>query len=302
MFGLVFATALLAGGVGGMTVTQFVYADDGPFNDNRIINDVTIPTNLGDVVVFSGGVGEIGTDVQVAVPDKTGYTKDKKTVTAHVNSDGTITTSEKVTYTKAKVGDVVTGEVTVQSNLFPLILPVTGDVGSSVKVDVPSMKGYRADKSFVTVSISNTGEFSTKDSVVYTKIGSDSSSTGSGDTGSDSTGSTTGSGNTSTDSSSTGTGSTSTGSTEFTGDKSSVITCDASSTASSSGVVTTAGADNASATKIGQAADANANKGNKNLKKYPQAGEKDDNSAASIALGASSLLGALGLGFLKKRA
>ena len=156
MFGLVFATALLAGGVGGMTVTQFVYADDGPFNDNRIINDVTIPTNLGDVVVFSGGVGEIGTDVQVAVPDKTGYTKDKKTVTAHVNSDGTITTSEKVTYTKAKVGDVVTGEVTVQSNLFPLILPVTGDVGSSVKVDVPSMKGYRADKSFVTVSISNT--------------------------------------------------------------------------------------------------------------------------------------------------
>ncbi|WP_173021196.1 mucin-binding protein [Secundilactobacillus folii] len=68
------------------------------YNPNTVTGNVTIPSNKGDQVV-TGVTGKTGDQVNVNTPGITGYTPDKKTVTATVNPDGTITTTDKVTYT-----------------------------------------------------------------------------------------------------------------------------------------------------------------------------------------------------------
>lgn len=64
-----------------------------------ITADVTIKSNLGDLIV-PNVTGPTGKQITVDVPQKDGYTSDKKTVTATVNAIGTITTDETVKYTK----------------------------------------------------------------------------------------------------------------------------------------------------------------------------------------------------------
>lgn len=75
-----------------------------PYVEPLIVADVTINSNLGKKTVkaISGFAGD---DVTVNVPDVSGYTKDKDTVTAHINADGTITSSETVTYKKTDSGN-----------------------------------------------------------------------------------------------------------------------------------------------------------------------------------------------------
>lgn len=69
------------------------------YTANSVTADVTIPSNLGDKVV-SNVTGKVGDTVTVKVPTVEGYTADKSTVQATVNADGTITTTETVTYQK----------------------------------------------------------------------------------------------------------------------------------------------------------------------------------------------------------
>lgn len=69
--------------------------------NDPITANVTIPSNMGNQEV-DDQTGGIGKKISVPVPNIKGYTPDKTSVQATVNEDGTITTDEKVTYTKAK--------------------------------------------------------------------------------------------------------------------------------------------------------------------------------------------------------
>lgn len=74
-------------------------------NPQKYTYNVTIPSNLDSKLVPTvSASGEFGDNVTVTVPAVSGYTANKKTVTATVNRDGTITTNEKVTYTKKSSG------------------------------------------------------------------------------------------------------------------------------------------------------------------------------------------------------
>jgi KxYKxGKxW signal peptide len=75
-----------------------------PYVEPLIVGDVSIDSNLDKQVVKEIS-GYAGNDVIVNVPDVSGYTKDKDSITAHINDDGTITTDESVTYTKIDSGN-----------------------------------------------------------------------------------------------------------------------------------------------------------------------------------------------------
>ncbi|NLR17473.1 KxYKxGKxW signal peptide domain-containing protein, partial [Lactobacillus sp. LC28-10] len=73
------------------------------YKPNTVTATVQVPSNKGDQPV-TGVSGLVDNHVQVTVPDLPGYSKDKTTVTATVQRDGTITvdnpaTTGKVTYT-----------------------------------------------------------------------------------------------------------------------------------------------------------------------------------------------------------
>ena len=74
------------------------------YSPNVVTGDVTVKTNLGDKTVHNVS-GRVGSDVQVATPVVPGYTADKDHFTAHINADGTITTTDTITYTKVKDPD-----------------------------------------------------------------------------------------------------------------------------------------------------------------------------------------------------
>ncbi len=73
------------------------------YKPNTVTTNVTVPSNKGNQTV-TGVSGTVDNHVQVSVPDLPGYTKDKTTVPATVNPDGTITVDNPnmtglVTYT-----------------------------------------------------------------------------------------------------------------------------------------------------------------------------------------------------------
>jgi LPXTG-motif cell wall-anchored protein len=68
------------------------------YTPNEVTANVTIPSNLGPQIV-PGVTGKTGETVDVTVPAVAGYTPDQSTVPATVNPDGTITTTQQVTYT-----------------------------------------------------------------------------------------------------------------------------------------------------------------------------------------------------------
>lgn len=73
------------------------------YTPKTVTADVKVPSNMGDQTV-TGVSGTVDNHVEVTVPNLPGYTKDKNTVPATVNPDGTITvdnptTTGKVTYT-----------------------------------------------------------------------------------------------------------------------------------------------------------------------------------------------------------
>lgn len=76
-----------------------------PYVEPLVVGDVSINSNLDKKQVAKGISGFAGDDVTVKVPDVNGYTKNKDSVIAHINADGTITTKELVIYKKADSGN-----------------------------------------------------------------------------------------------------------------------------------------------------------------------------------------------------
>ncbi|KRN96548.1 hypothetical protein [Companilactobacillus kimchiensis] len=70
----------------------------------QVTADVEITSNIGPQIV-TDVTGKKGETITVDVPQVKGYKSDKKTVKAHVNANGTITTTEKVEYTKINEDD-----------------------------------------------------------------------------------------------------------------------------------------------------------------------------------------------------
>ncbi|WP_156301775.1 LPXTG cell wall anchor domain-containing protein [Secundilactobacillus similis] len=88
--------------------------DKVTYTPNTVTGTIAIPTQtIGgdgkttptDPVTSEPVTGKTGDTVTVAVPNKPGYTADKTTVTGVINPDGTITTTEVVTYTLIPVMD-----------------------------------------------------------------------------------------------------------------------------------------------------------------------------------------------------
>ena len=71
----------------------------------------------------------------------------------------------------------ITADVTIPSNLGnKTVSNVSGEVGDDVTVTVPTVSGYKADKSTVSGHVNEDGTITTKDSVKYTPIKSSSGS------------------------------------------------------------------------------------------------------------------------------
>jgi hypothetical protein len=112
------------------------------YTPNTVTADVTIPSNLGNQVV-TNTTGVVGNTVNISVPMIEGYTPNKTTVPATVNPDGTITTTETVTYTGNSIDYYI---VPVDSGGSPLYgtnsIAEKGTVGT--KITVPVIPGYTA--------------------------------------------------------------------------------------------------------------------------------------------------------------
>ena len=110
------------------------------YTANSVTADVTIPSNIGNQTV-TGVVGTVGETIAVPVPVIEGYTANKTTVPATVNPDGTITTTETVTYTGNSVDYEIIPVDNAGNPLYgtsPIV--ETGLVGT--KITVPNIPGY----------------------------------------------------------------------------------------------------------------------------------------------------------------
>lgn len=126
--------------------------------NNTIKANVTISTNLGDIKVqVSGKANEKKT---VDVPQRDGYTSDKKTVTVLINANGTATTSESVKYIKN------TTEVVRKNTLITTF----NDKGNVILYNLDGTKLTRSDRMLA----SNTDWFSdrqvTIDGILYLRV------------------------------------------------------------------------------------------------------------------------------------
>jgi len=80
-------------------------------------------------------------------------------------------------YIEIVQNQVITSSVTFPSNLGEkTVSDITGEVGDNLTVPVPTISGYKADKSTVSAHVNAEGTITTKDSVKYTPIKSNSGS------------------------------------------------------------------------------------------------------------------------------
>uniref|UniRef100_UPI00177D13E5 SLAP domain-containing protein n=1 Tax=Companilactobacillus hulinensis TaxID=2486007 RepID=UPI00177D13E5 len=117
--------------------------DDLTYTGNQENNKpVTVSSNLGDLKLTASG--KVGDTIPVQVQKKTGYTSDKDTVQATVNPDGTITTTEKVTYTGVTntVKDATITNPDGTTTTLPVAPGKYGDGTSTVAIKAPN--GYIA--------------------------------------------------------------------------------------------------------------------------------------------------------------
>ncbi len=89
---------------GQIITDEFVTYTKVNEDSQKVSADVEIESNLGKVTV-KDVEGHVGDTVVVAVPELPGYKANKATVKAKVNKDGSITTDEKVEYTKISTTD-----------------------------------------------------------------------------------------------------------------------------------------------------------------------------------------------------
>lgn len=124
--------------------------------------DVTINTNLGSKTIHHVK-GSYGTPVSITVPPVTGYKPDKEKISATVKPDGEISLdkpNDSITYSKKDlIGSV---DVLCSDNQRRKISNITGKIGDTKTVDVPTIKGYTPNIAKVDVKINEDGTFSLK--------------------------------------------------------------------------------------------------------------------------------------------
>jgi LPXTG-motif cell wall-anchored protein len=113
------------------------------YTPNEVTADVTIPSNLGPQTV-PGVTGKTGETIDVTVPEVTGYTADQTTVPATVNLDGTITTTQQVTYTPNPVApdqdhNATGAPESAQSGQTAPVQPQTETTGTTQSETTPTV-------------------------------------------------------------------------------------------------------------------------------------------------------------------
>ncbi|GAA3609126.1 mucin-binding protein [Secundilactobacillus similis] len=146
--------------------------DNLVYSPNEVTTDVTVPATVAGESApqtIKDATGKTGDTLTLDVPAVEGYTPDKSTVTATVNPDGTITTTDKVIYTPNEVTTDVTIPATVGDQSEPqTVTGVTGKTGDTLTITVPTIKGYTPDKTTVTATVNPDGTITTKDNLIYT--------------------------------------------------------------------------------------------------------------------------------------
>lgn len=146
--------------------------DNLVYSPNEVTTDVTVPATVAGESApqtIKDATGKTGDTLTLDVPAVEGYTPDKSTVTAMVNPDGTITTTDKVIYTPNEVTTDVTIPATVGDQSEPqTVTGVTGKTGDTLTITVPTIKGYTPDKTTVTATVNPDGTITTKDNLIYT--------------------------------------------------------------------------------------------------------------------------------------
>lgn len=146
---------------GSLTVTTKY--DDGTPDGSIEIPDVT------------GAYGSTNPayDISKSV-SKDGYSTNDNTIPISIDSEGKITTTGAVHYTK-NTPDTVTADVTIKSNQGDQIVEnISGKPGDQFNVTVPTIAGYTSDKATVDVTVNADGTITVNDPdnagyVTYTK-------------------------------------------------------------------------------------------------------------------------------------
>ncbi|WP_334352016.1 beta strand repeat-containing protein [Companilactobacillus sp. HBUAS56257] len=141
---------------------------------NKLTNGTTeIKTPDGTVKVTNlfGTVDQTG-GVTIKVPEVTGYTPDKTSITGTMNPDGTVTPNETVTY----IGNSIDNQtLTISAKLgnqtiTKTVTNLSGKVGDTIEIKVPQIAGFTTNVSTIKATFNPDGSLSTTDSVIYTSI------------------------------------------------------------------------------------------------------------------------------------
>lgn len=150
------------GQTNGANITLTIFYDDYDDETNPISYDVTIPSNLNSEQVPKVSVSgkKLGEKFEINVPAISGYKSDKAKVLAQVNADGTITTAEKVNYSKANSNNshhsnnnlvnINDGITNFNSKLATTNTTDLYDInGNKINQTVASYKSFTTDKKLI---------------------------------------------------------------------------------------------------------------------------------------------------------
>lgn len=143
--------------------------DQIKYQGNKVTANVNIASNYPEAI-SQNATGIVGSTVQIDVPQKDGYTTDKKQIQATVNPDGTITSKENVKYT----GNTVDGKVSVHVTINGKpaddqeITANQVQVGSTIHLTPNPIKGYHLkNKDFVINATVNPKDITSDDTLDY---------------------------------------------------------------------------------------------------------------------------------------
>ncbi|WP_025023046.1 BspA family leucine-rich repeat surface protein [Companilactobacillus nodensis] len=121
------------------------------YNDGTPDGQITIPNVTG-----SYGSTDDAYDISTYTP-QTGYSTTDNTIPISIDSQGNITTTGVVNYTKNAPESII-ADVTIKTSQGPQVVKdVKGVPGKTIQVDVPPIEGYTPDKTQVTVTVNDDG-------------------------------------------------------------------------------------------------------------------------------------------------
>lgn len=121
-------------------------------NINYLLNDaptqdVTVHTNKGDKIIKDVSGHHVKDSFDLKTPGEPGYSPDKKQVHATVDLNGNIQIADKVIYSP----DTVSTTITLNTNMGPKTVNVSGTVDNTTKVSLPHIQGYTPNKDIISV-------------------------------------------------------------------------------------------------------------------------------------------------------